>query len=803
MRAHEGERTGWEAMTSAVRRAGEHVGRLSLLALVVALVVAGVGGIATAADRMLTAGAAQILRDAEPAARSVRVVATESDDAAAQDQKVRDAVAAAFDGTSFVIARQVSLELPLAAPRGDAARLRLLADDRIRGLAELTAGEWPQHQDQVALPDAAAQRLGLGVGDSLALAAPGGEPAHDRAALEVVGTWRANDPAGTEWHGDPSVASGESDGVIGPAVVVAEMLAEQADSPTASWEITPVGTDLAALADMQRGVDRLDALPETIDPQRTESTRVAGDLAQTLRRQSAAVAATRGLLVAPQLIIALLGALVLGSVLSSLSAARIGELVLLRARGASARRLARSAAGETAVFAAAGAAAALGALTVLVGVSAAVLTIAGGVVVFAALMAALLAVRSAVRAETVRPEAQRSDADLRSLTTLLVPAGVAIMLGALAGWQLFTTRAVARSDGVADPLAAAAPTLLLIAVCTLAPLAAGPLAALGERMLRGTRGISPILPLRQLARRMNTVAVAILCLSLAAAAAALAVMAPAAADAAEQRTIPAMLGADVRLISVDGLTTTAADVTGWDSVGTASEILHAPVTVGSDTATLIAGPDAAVGLTESLPGRSGDTLPAQITAGLADRLGADPGTVFTARIRSINQPVSIEVAGVVDALPGVGTGLGIAIDPAALEKRGLARPANELWLTSDHPQRTAERLRAQAVHPLRILTAAQVSAAPVTSVAPTMLTAGALVAALLGAIGFIAVSSATARSRRDERLVLRALGLASRARRVMSVGESAGIALYAIIAGAALGAAVAAAVLPIVLGVGS
>lgn len=806
MRAHEGARTGWEAMTSAVRRAGEHVGRLSLLALVVALVIAGVSGIAITAERMLTAGASEILHDAEPAARSALIVATEGDDPSAQDARVRDAISTALDGTPVSIARQVSLEVPLAAPHGDATKLRLLADDRIEDLAELTAGEWPQHPDQIALADAAAERLGVDVGDRVTIVTSGGEPVppdREQPTLEVVGTWTANDPAGTEWHGDSSVASGESDGVIGPAVVVAETLAARADSPTITWEITPARTDLAALPDLQRGVARLDALPDTIDPRRAENTQVTGELGQTFERQSAAVAATRGLLIAPQLIIALLGALVLGIVLSSLSAARADELVLLRARGASARRLAVSAAAETAVFAIAGAAIAVAALAALTGVSTGVLGTVASVIAFAALMAALLAVRSAVRDDAVRPGVHRSDAGRRSLTALLVPAGVAIALGALAAWQLFTTRAVVRPDGTTEPVAAAAPTLLLIAACVLAPLAAGPLAALSERLLRGSRGISPVLPLRQLARRMNTVTVAILCLALAAATAVLAVMAPGAADDAEQRTGRAMIGGDVRLISADELTTTAADVAAWNGVGAAAEILHTPLTVGSDTATLIAGPDAIVGLTAPLPAPSGDTLPAQITASLAERLGAVHGTVFTARIRSINQPVSIEVAGVVDALPGVGTGLGVVTDPAALESLGLDRPANELWLRSDDPEHTAEQLRAQAVNPVRILTAAQVSTAPVTSVVPTMLTAGALIAALLGAIGFIAATSAAARSRRDEVVVLRALGLAPPAQRATRIGEIAGIALYAAVAGAALGAAVSASVLPIMLGVGS
>ena len=157
---------------------------------------------------------------------------------------------------------------------------------------------------------------------------------------------------------------------------------------------------------------------------------------------------------------------------------------------------------------------------------------------------------------------------------------------------------------------------------------------------------------------------------------------------------------------------------------------------------------------------------------------------------------------VLDDLPGVGDGWGVAVSPDELSAAGVDLPPDELWLRSETPEQLAGQLRAHTTHPVRILTAAQVSAAPVTSVTPALLAAGSLVAAVLGVIGFLAASSATARARRDESFVLRALGLRPSHQRVLRLGETSGVAVYAVLTGAALGAIVAAAVLPIILRVG-
>lgn len=786
-------------MRYAARRAGRHVGRLSLIVLIVASVVAGIGGIDTVAERMLASGANRMLNSAEPQARTALLFADAGPDLAAQDVEMRADLAAAFAGVRTVISRVSTIDLPLGEkPQVHAASglsaVRLLDDPRISDLADLIGGSWPQEQGQIALPDAAVQRLHIGIGEDVPLA--------DGTALTLVGTWTAKDTADPAWHGDPAVASGEDDGTVGPAVVATGALAERGDDATAIWEIRPVDLRIADIALLQQAMTTLRGLPMQIDPHNQHGTRVLGTLEDTLQRQTAAITATRGLLVAPLLVIALLGALVLGVVLSTLSATRGEEIALLRARGASVRRLTRTAMAETALLAAAGAGLALLLLAIFVGVSTLALATAAAAVVFSILVAAVSTLRSAGGADVVRPDAQRSDAS-RSLTLLLVPAGIAVGLAALSGWQLFSTGSVLRADGTPEPLASVAPALLLIAACALAPVLAAPLAALAERLLRRTRGIAPILPVRQIARRMSATAIAIVCLALAAASVAFAVTAPLSAGAAEQRTRDALLGADVRMISDGALDVTADVAATWAGVTRASEVLRAPLSVGSEKAVFLAGvpgvPDAA--RTDRPP--AGDSIPATVTRSLADRLGAKVGTVFTAQIRFVLHPVAVRVSTIVDTLPGVGDGWAVAVGSEELSIVEVQLTANELWLDSRDPAATAGQLRAQVTHPARILTAAQVSAAPVTSVAPAVLTAGALLAAVLGAIGFLAASMTASVARRDEQRVLLALGLRHSRERALRTGETVAVGVYAVLAGAALGAVVASSVLPIVLGAGA
>lgn len=781
-------------MTVSARRAREQLGRLALVALIVALVVGCVGGIDAVAQRMLASGVTAMLDHAEPDAQTVRLDADQAADPGAQDTRIRTAIDHAFAGADIVVTRQVDLTAPVQTADGGRFSLQLRHDHRIPDLARLIDGAWPRSDDEFALPEPAARRADLVLGDVVTV--------DGRAPLTLCGTWTAKDAADPAWHGDPAVASGESSGVVGPGAAQADALDAVDGIATVTWEIALARTRPDDLPVLIRAVAALQDVPDAVDPQHRENIHVSGELGSTLRRQSAAVAATRGLLIVPPLIVALLGALVLGAVLRTLALSRAQELSLMRARGASGRRIASTEAGEIAAVAALGALAALAALLVTTGISRAALGAATAAILLPAAAAAMFAVRSAGRIQTMR-----SDAGMRSLTVVLLPASFAAAVAALPAWQLFSTGAIVAPDGTPDPLAAAAPAALLVAACALAPLVAVPLAAGAERLLRRTRGISPILPLRQLARRMGGVAVAILCLTLASASVALAAAAPAYARSAEHSTRAAVLAGDVRMVADEHLDVSASDAGSWSGVTSAVEVTRTRLTVGDDDAVLVAAPPGAPGFAHPLPGISGagasGEVPAEITRSLADRLGSGIGTVFTAQVRFAVAPVRFRVARIVDAVPTVGDGLGVAVDVAQLSAAGAAVAPDELWMRSTAPADTANRLRAATSQPVSIFTAAQVSAAPVTSVAPAMLTAGALAAGVLGAVGFVAAALAASGERREEPLVLRALGLAPRRRRAMRWGELGGIALYAVLAGAALGMLVAAVALPTVLRIGA
>jgi|GEM_PF-3095404 len=780
-------------MRFAVARAGQHAGRLSLLAVLVALIVVGVGGVETFAERMLQTGVSSIFDDAEPRARTAVVIADATAGGETLDGSVRDAIESTFSGTDVVVSRRVSSVLDLGSTTNGPLSIGLLDDPRVPALTILSAGSWPTSAGQIALPDAAAERLHLRIGSAVGTTDGGPD-------LTLVGIWAADDPLDPAWQGDPSVVSGENDGVIGPAMVAPGSSSTPADTQMISWEVAPVRVEISDIPALQLALTNLQGLPDAVDPGHEYGIRVQGALGDTLQRQATAISATRGLLLAPLLIIVLLGAVVLGIIVTTLSVTRSEELALLRARGASAVRLSFAAAAEAFVFAAAGAVLALVILLATVGVIGPALPVAAGSAVIPAVIAAVLTLRRVGGADIPRPDAQRGDAAV-ALPLVLLPAAVAVGLGALSAWQLFATRTVVRADGAPEPLAAVAPALMLIAACALVPVAAAPLAAVVAGLVRRTSGISPPLPLRQISRRMGGTAVAILCLALAAGCLALARAAPAAADAAQQRTVMAVLGGDVRMISDGGLDVHAAAAVRWDGVTDAAEILNTPIVVGADSAALVAGPARAIGIDRPSGSGTGAALRATVTRTLAERLAADEGTVFTAQIRSVARPVSIEVTRIVEQLPGVGEGWGIGVDISRLASVGVDLTANELWLRSDDPAATAAQLRAHTTHPVRILTAAQIGAAPVTAVAPAALTAGAGAAAVLGALGFAAASSASSRARRSETLVLRALGLSDARQRAMRIGEVITVAAYALLVGALVGVVIAEAVLPIVLGV--
>ncbi|MEZ5190046.1 MAG: hypothetical protein R2717_03560 [Schumannella sp.] len=134
---------------------------------------------------------------------------------------------------------------------------------------------------------------------------------------------------------------------------------------------------------------------------------------------------------------------------------------------------------------------------------------------------------------------------LAPLVLVAIGAGIALAQFLVLGSPVFV-----RPDGVVrtDPLAEAAPVLVLLAGALAAPVIAGPVIAVVERLARGGRGILPVLPLRQLARSARTVAAAVLVVALAAGALTLAALFQAGANQARESAERAATGADVRVL---------------------------------------------------------------------------------------------------------------------------------------------------------------------------------------------------------------------------------------------------------------
>lgn len=774
-------------MTFAIRRGRAQAGRLVVLVAIGLLVVLGIGGVNALAARTIDDGVRRVVSSAEPRAAVMEVIAARAPDPAAQDADIREAIAQSFP-TPVAVRRQAVSVLS----SGNADALQVLADDDISTLGDLVEGDWPRSSDEAAILERAAQDRGIGVGDAVELGPVDG-------TVTVVGVWTARDAAAAEWNGNPAVGSGRSGTAAGPLVLTGERMDGLESSPTVTWTIRPVDVGEQDLEGLRRGIARLAALPQEVDPQNQRSTRIEGGLAETVDRASTAIAGARGLLIVPLLLIGVLGMIATGVVLVALAHARSEDLFLLRSRGASAAGIAGHAAAETAIATGAGAAAGLLVLA-LAGASGwsgtiAALTIVAG----AAVVAAVTALAAARRGD------RRDDAGKSSTLLLVTPWALTAAAAALALWQLFAAGSFRAEGGGADPLASAAPALLLLAAGLLVPLTAGPLAALAERVARRGRGLVPVLPLRQVARRAGSITAAALCLSLGAGAAALAASAPAHSAEAERRTLSAALGADVRVVlggtgfvGADQYRPDAGAVATLPGVTAVTEVRHQTMALGGGDADFVAADPDFLPLPAAARGPAdGDAVPAVITSALAARLGAVPGDTFSGLLRRASQRFEIRVVAVATEIPGIGTAPGVAADRAAIAgDAGTEFRPDELWLRTGDPETVADELRSVLATSARILTPSTASVAPLVHGTVLLLTAGAAVAAVIAVLGAGAAIAQSGRRRDGDRRILRALGMTDAAARAARAVETASVVLFSVLGGVLAGVAVGAVVLP-------
>jgi putative ABC transport system permease protein len=498
---------------------------------------------------------------------------------------------------------------------------------------------------------------------------------------------------------------------------------------------------------------------------------------------------------------------------------RRSALALLRARGASGTQLRLLMGGEGLVVglgsAVAGFAAGL-ALTAGLGLDAPVTgsQVALALVAGLAPATALALATSPAGLRTTRADlAPRSRSRVRWVLEVLVVAGAV-----LAAWLLLSRGVVAGSGaglGV-DPLVAAAPLLVSLALTLLAVRAYPWLALAVERALAPRRDLVPFLGAARATRDPAGGPVPAVALVLAVAVAATSAVLYSTVSGGVVREAWRATGADLRisgpivaepaaeqLAALDGVTAVTAVADVGDAVlgGTASsprtEVYSVDAAALAITQEDVAGAPETLGeLTRAPTGGADDALPVILTEAAAGP-GVGPGsTGITLATQDGSVPVS--VVDVVDELPGLPAGRALVLADterltASTGETSYARLA--LVGLADDADRAAVTTEVSRLLPSSLVddpdqTAAALLAAPVSGGLAIAFVLAVLLAGLLCAAAVVMTLMLAAPARARLLAVLQTLGLTPRQGRGLVGWEIGPWAVVALVVGAVLGVAV-------------
>ncbi|MFD4388324.1 ABC transporter permease [Streptomyces sp. NPDC058486] len=471
------------------------------------------------------------LRDRSAAAATLLVSGqVPAERRASADQTVTESARRAFDGLPVTV-RRLESSGPYALPRslqppaartGDPDLTHFAALDRSR--LTLVRGAWPSAARtggvvEAALPEEAAKRLKTGPGVVLELT---DRLTDRRVKVRITGVYEPADTTDPYWLLDPAGGRGVRTVsfttygplLADPAVLASGTLALGETAWLAGADFSRLDTGgIASLREAAtREPERLLADSASFGTTISVTTGLPTVLAQTER--ALAVSRSTLLIVAVQLV--MLAAYALLLVARLLSTERSGETALLRARGASRRRIAGLAGAEalllalpaalvapplsgplTRLFAERSALSSLGVrLDTSPGLTVWLVSAGVALACAAAVVAPALAARDgdAVSLRKARggglPWPVRAGADL----ALLLIAGIAL-------WQLQRQPEAAADGGSVDPVLVAAPALALLAGTVLTLRLLPPAAKLAERRAAGGRGLSAALAGWQFSRR--------------------------------------------------------------------------------------------------------------------------------------------------------------------------------------------------------------------------------------------------------------------------------------------------------------
>ncbi|MGO4691974.1 FtsX-like permease family protein [Glaciibacter sp. 2TAF33] len=601
--------------------------RFGLLAAVFAVVLvtsfllAGISGFLEDSART---GIGTVLAHAPARDAAVQVRTTVSDDPHAQSTAVEALIRPAVRAGDASASRTLRTgPLPLATPgpeRAGSAPLTVVlgSDPLLAERARLVDGAWPGDTTSTdsAIPASlqadAAGSLGLAVGDVLTVGAP-----EKTVTFRLTATWLPIDVGAPYWFGDPAVASGFAGGAIGPLILDHAELGRLRDllgAPTAYWTVAPDAASIQPeqLPGLSEALDRLEERVRDDTTLAGDSASVSGNLNVTISRMRNGLGAAQGVAAVPVLLVMLIAVITLIQLARLLASVRQTEFTLLRARGASVGRLTAVHAAEAAVVAlpAAGAGASTAVLLFRTAgfdnagaaSSASALAtpapwlIAAAVCVVSVVVAAASTWRSAARAFLHVRDADSG----RATTAATVGAGVLIAgAAALSLWQfrLYGSPLATGADGSThiDPVAALAPALCLLTLALLVLLLFGPLLRLVQAAAARTRGISFVLPTRQVVRRIPVFAVAVLLVTLSSGGTTLAAAYAARWAALDSTAASIRNGSDVRVrqetprtVGAPESLITATRYASLDHVEAAIPALSSPVSIATDEVTLTA-----------------------------------------------------------------------------------------------------------------------------------------------------------------------------------------------------------------------
>ncbi len=339
---------------------------------------------------------------------------------------------------------------------------------------------------------------------------------------------------------------------------------------------------------------------------------------------------------APLLVVVLLGATAVTQLARLLTTSRLPETGFAHARGLSARQAAALAVGEAVAVTVVG----VGAGTAIAAVAAATTVALAGTAVAATgvgLVAAVIGAQALVLVACLVVAAVRpADGGARTGRVARAAGVIVVVLVLLAAafalWQLRSAPAGAQS---ADLIVAIAPPVVLLAAALLVLAVFAPLSRVVAALAARRRGLSPVLPARQVARRLPVTGVTVLLVGFAAGL----VSVTAAYTATWPRLVATSAavqnGADLRIdLGDDPLSAgLVSEVAGLDGIDAAAPVLETPMTAGSTALEMVALPTAA--LTEVISPATGIDAAALRDAVGVPLAGLDLGAATALRARVV------------------------------------------------------------------------------------------------------------------------------------------------------------------------